>query len=129
LSLGTMQIAKSAGYLRILLWRPLERVCQYLIEQGAFLVHRKNLGKNTGRIDKPQNKKSSSLLFIYIILILSSTRRERGDRRSDKNKQCNELFFFGTYLVTVTNTNRYLILHLYISTPREKQNQAFFRSG
>ena len=43
-----MQIAKSAGYLRILLWRPLERMCQYLIEQGAFLVHRKNLGKNMG---------------------------------------------------------------------------------
>jgi len=32
-------------------------------------------------------------------------------------------------LVTVTNTNRYLILHLYISTPRNNQNQAFFPSG
>jgi hypothetical protein len=39
------------------------------------------------------------------------------------------LFFFGTNLVTVTNTNRCLLLHLYISTSREKQNQAFFRSG
>ena len=87
-----MQIAKGAGYLRILLWRlNLERLCQYLIEQGAFLVHRKNLGKSTWEIiDKPQNIIILILPYysIYIILILSSTRRERGDRRNDKNKQC-----------------------------------------
>ena len=56
-------------------------------------------------------------------------RGERGDRRNDKNKQFNELFSFGTNLVTVMNTNRCFILHLYISTSREKQNQAFFQSG
>ena len=59
------------------------------------------------------------------ILILS----QRGNRRNDKNKPFNELFSFGTNLVTVINTNRCFILPLYKSTSREKQNQAFFQSG
>ena len=63
------------------------------------------------------------------LLILSSIRKREKIGGTIKTSNAMSCFFFGTYLVTVTNPNRYLILHLYISTPREKQNQAFFRSG
>ena len=55
---------------------------------------------------------------------------ERGETGwTIKTSNSMSCFSFGTNLVTVANTNRCLLLHLYISTSREKQNQAFFWSG
>src|ERR1700679_569838 len=51
------------------------------------------------------------------LLIFSSIRKREKIVGTIKNKQCMSCFFFGTYLVLVTNPNRYLILHLSISTP------------
>jgi hypothetical protein len=60
------------------------------------VVHRKNLGK----IDKNRNKKSYSLFLLLLFFLSSSSsffyKGERRDKRNDKNKQCNELFFVGT---------------------------------
>jgi hypothetical protein len=60
------------------------------------------------------------------ILIFSSIRKREKIVETIKNKQCTELFFFGTYLVLVTNPNRYLILHLSISTPRKSNTRLPF---
>src|ERR1700677_1732009 len=60
------------------------------------------------------------------LLIFSSIRKREKIVGTIKNKQCMSCFFFGTYLVLVTNPNRYLILHLSISTPRRSNTRLPF---
>jgi len=72
----------------------------------------------------------SYYFFFFSLLLLLSSIRERDETRGTiKTSNAMSYFSLVLTLVTVTNTNRYLILHLYISTPQEKQNQAFFPSG
>ncbi len=90
----------------------------------------KKLGKHMGGNSQTQSWLIRIFLFFrWLFLFFFSWGRKRSQREQENQANFHELFFLGTYLVSVTNANWYLILHLYIyiSTPGKKEKLSSFR--